>query len=79
MTDIHLMLSFLLEKVEEQSSIIERLEAENKDLCDRLSHFNPPRKDSHNSNLSPSKELPSGEFIRKTQSLRGPSSGKCGG
>lgn len=60
-TDIHSMLSFLLKKVEEQSLLIERLESENKELRERLSRFNPPRKDSHNSNLPPSKELPSSE------------------
>jgi transposase len=78
-TDIHSMLSFLLKKVEEQSLLIERLESENKELRDRLSRFNPPRKDSHNSNLPPSKELPSSEYIRKTKSLRMNSSRRRGG
>lgn len=77
-TDIHSMLSFLLKKVEEQSSVIDRLEAENKELRDRLSRLNPPRKDSHNSNLPPSKELPLSEFIRKTKSLRKSSSSRGG-
>lgn len=78
-TDLHSMLSFLLKKVEEQSSLIERLSAENKELRDRLSRLNPPRKDSHNSNVPPSKELPSSEYIRKTKSLRKPSCCTPGG
>ena len=55
------------------------LEAENKELRARLSRFESPEKDSHNSSIPPTKESLKAQAIRRTVSLRTPTGRPSGG
>ena len=55
------------------------LEAEIKELRSRLSRFEIPEKDSHNSSIPPAKESPKAQAIRRTSSLRTPTGRPSGG
>jgi transposase len=55
------------------------LEAKNKELQERLSRFEKPIKDSHNSHIPPSLENPKAQAARRTRSLRPTSNRHTGG
>ena len=55
------------------------LEAENAELRKKLSRFERPPKDSHNSSIPPSAESLKAQAIRRTRSLRKPSGHSTGG
>ena len=75
-TDIGYLLNSLLQEVRELRRRVETLEHENGELRDRLSRYEHP-KDSHNSNLPPSKD-PIGKKVNlRTHSGR-PSGGQKG-
>lgn len=78
-TDILPFIQHLLYQQVEQSRRISDLELENADLRSRLSSYEQPRKDSHNSSVPPSKEGPRSRSLRRTRSLRKPSGLKSGG
>lgn len=58
---------------------IAALEKENTELKERLSQYEKPEKDSHNSSVPPSQEPPKAKAIRRTKSLRKKSGKKTGG
>lgn len=58
---------------------IAALETENAELKERLSKYEKPEKDSHNSSVPPSQESPKSQAIRRTKSLRKKSGKKTGG
>jgi len=55
------------------------LKAENIELHERLSRYERPEKDSHNSGIPPSKESIKAQVMRRTRSLRTPSGRPSGG
>lgn len=63
----------------EAKQTIRKLEAENNELKEKLSKYEKPEKDSHNSSVPPSKESIKSREIRRTQSLRQKSGRKSGG
>ena len=58
---------------------ISALKAENAELRERLSRYEHPEKDSHNSSIPPSKESINAQAVRRTRSLRTPSGRPSGG
>jgi len=60
-------------------SQVSELKAENIELRERLSRYERPEKDSHNSSIPPSKESIKAQAIRRTRSLRTPSGRPSGG
>ena len=58
---------------------IRKLEAENRQLKERLSQHDSPDRNSTNSSTPPSKERMKDEVIRRTKSLRKPTGRKTGG
>jgi transposase/regulator of replication initiation timing len=58
---------------------ISALEKENTELRERLSRYERPSKDSHNSSIPPSKESIKAQAVRRTKSLRTPSGRPSGG
>ena len=60
LAEVKLVLAEAIEMLDQQSQVIESLEIENKELKDLLSKTKGelPKKDSSNSNLPPSKDLP---------------------
>lgn len=58
---------------------IDKLNKENRDLRKRLSKYEKPDKDSHNSSTPPSKEKMKSEVIRRTKTLRRSTGKKPGG
>jgi transposase/regulator of replication initiation timing len=61
------------------SSRISVLERENSELRERLSRYERPEKDSHNSSIPPSKESIKAQVVRRTRSLRTSSGRPSGG
>jgi len=58
---------------------VSTLKVQNTELCERLSRYEHPEKDSHNSSIPPSKESIKAQAIRRTRSLRTPSGRSSGG
>lgn len=65
--------------INQKDKRIHALEKENKKLMERLSHYEKPDKDSHNSSIAPTQESIKAKAIRRTSSLREKSSLKSGG
>lgn len=61
------------------NQMIRKLEAENRQLRERLSRYESPDKNSTNSSTPPSKEKMRDEVMRRTKSLRKPAGRKTGG
>ena len=76
--EVKLVLAEAIEMLDQQSELIESLEKENKELKDIISKTKGelPKKDSSNSNLPPSKDLPRPD---RRRSLREKSSRNSGG
>ena len=66
-------------EMHEAKQTIKRLETENKKLKEKLSKYEKPQKDSHNSSIPPSQESISSKEIRRTRTLRRKSGRKSGG
>ena len=91
--DIKYLISSLLEKVQHLESKLQILEKEsgllryklhqseldNMRLRERLSHYENPKKDSHNSHIPPSQQPLSSGKIQRTKSLREQSGNPSGG
>jgi len=77
--DIEEVVKAVLFRNKELSNRIAALEAENADLRERLSRFEKPEKDSHNSHIPPGKENLKAQALRRTSSLRTPSGRLPGG
>jgi len=60
-------------------SQVSELKAENTELRERLSRYERPEKDSHNSSIPPGKESIKAQAVRRTRSLRMPSGRPSGG
>ena len=92
-TDIMYLVSSLQEKINEFEYKIKTLEGENARFCyklhqmeienarlqKRLSHYESPKKDSHNSHIPPSKQSFTSGKIQRTKSLREQSVKPSGG
>jgi transposase/uncharacterized coiled-coil protein SlyX len=65
--------------INQKDKRIHALEKENKKLMERLSGYEKPDKDSHNSSIAPSQESIKAKAIRRTSSLREKSTLKSGG
>ena len=78
LNEVELVLAEAIKMLDQQSELIELLEKENKELKDIISKTRGelPKKDSSNSNLPPSKDLPRPD---RRRSLREKSSRKPGG
>lgn len=63
----------------EAKRTIKKLESENQELKEKLSKYEKPEKDSHNSSIPPSHESIKAQEIRRTRSLRKKSDRKSGG
>jgi transposase len=77
--DIEEVVKTVLFRNIELSKRVSELEAENAELRERLSHYEKPEKDSHNSSTPPGQESIKAAAIRRTRSLRKPSSRHTGG
>lgn len=73
------LISQLSRNSQAQLKEIRFLRKENAELLERLSKYEQPPKDSHNSNIPPSKEHMNSEAKRRTKSLRKQSGKPIGG
>jgi transposase len=78
-SDIEEVVKTVLFRNRELSKRVSELEAENAELRERLSRYEKPEKDSHNSSTPPSKESIKAQAVRRTRSLRKPSNRHTGG
>ena len=78
-TDIEEVVKEVLFRNEELNRRVSALEAENAELRERLSRYEQPAKDSHNSSIPPSKENIKSQAVRRTRSLRRSSGRPSGG
>ena len=69
----------LTSELTELKAEVSKLRAENIALRERLSRYEKPEKDSHNSSIPPSKESIKAQAIRQTRSLRIPGGRPSGG
>jgi len=72
-------ISGLYRRIDRKDRDILLLKKEIKELRARLSHYEKPAKDSHNSSIAPSKESISARAVRRTVSLREKSGRPTGG
>lgn len=78
-TDIEEVIRTILLRNQELSDHNSALEVENADLRNRLTRYEQPEKDSHNSSIPSSRESLKAQGIRRTRSLRTPSGKTTGG
>ena len=69
-TDIEEVVKTVLFRNKELSLRVSALEAENAELRERLSRYEKPAKDSHNSSIPPAVENLKAQAVRRTRSLR---------
>lgn len=68
-----------LKEIRDLKRLLKKKDKEIAELCNRLSKYDEPPKNSGNSSTPPSKEKMKDEIIRRTKSLRKPSGKKPGG
>jgi len=77
--DIEEVVKTVMFRNRELSCRVSALETENAQLRERLSRYEKPAKDSHNSSIPPGKENMKAQIVRRTRSLRTPGDRPSGG